>query len=48
MKHEAEQRKEEREFDLRMMSMLFGYQGTHVPPDHYGPYHPFPNSYDDM
>lgn len=50
MKYEAEQ-KEEREFQLRMMSMLFCNQSTHQPPDQYGPYHPFPsfsNSYDDM
>lgn len=29
MKFEAEQRKEEREFQLRMMSMLFGNPGIH-------------------
>ena len=51
MKYEAEQRKEERDFQLRMMSMLFGSQNTRMIPEQYGPYHPFssfPNSYEDM
>ena len=51
MKYEAEQRKEERDFQLRMMSMLFGSQNTHMTPEQYSPYHPFssfPNSYKDM
>ena len=53
MKFEAEQRCEERQFQLRMMSMLFGTQnqGTSTPhytpppflPEQYGPYHPFSN-----
>ena len=42
MKYEADQRKEEREFQLRMMSMLVGRQGAHVAPDSFGPYRPFP------
>ena len=51
MKYEAEQRKEERDFQLRMMSMLFGNQSSRVTPEQYGRYHPFssfPNSYEDM
>ena len=32
MKYEAEQRKEEHDFQLRMMSMLFGNQSTHITP----------------
>ena len=53
LKHEAEQRKEERKFQLRLMSMLFGNQGTHIPQDQYGPYRPFlsfsnSSPYDDM
>ena len=43
MKHEAKQRKEEREFQLRMMSVLFSNQGTRIPPEQYGPYQPCPN-----
>ena len=42
MKYEADQRKEERKFQLRMMSMLVGRQGAHVAPDSFGPYRPFP------
>ena len=51
MKYEAEQRKEECDFQSRMMSVLFGSQNTHMTPEQYGPYHPFssfPNSYEDM
>ena len=51
MKYEAEQRKEERDFQLLMMSMLFDSQNTHMTPEQYGPYDPFssfPNSYEDM
>ena len=51
MKYEAEQKKEEQEFQLRMMSMLFCNQSTRLPLDQYGPYHPFPsfsNSHVDM
>ena len=49
MKFEAEQKREEREFQLRWMSMLFAGQGCGPPPpfsspqpDQYGPYKPFP------
>ena len=51
MKYEAEQRKEERDFQSRMRSVLFGSQNTCMTPEQYGPYHPFssfPNSYEDM
>ena len=41
MKYEAEQRKEEHDFQLRMMSMLFGSQNTRKTPEQYGPYNPF-------
>ena len=42
MKFEADQRKQEREFQLQMMSMLFGNHGAHGPPGSYGSYQPFP------
>lgn len=43
MKHEADQRKEERQ--LRMMSMLFRNQEAPTMPDVYGPaYQPFEDS----
>ena len=32
MKFEAEQRKQEREFQLQMMSMICGRHGPHAPP----------------
>ena len=42
MKYEAEQQEEERDFQLRMMSMLFGGQGVSNPPQGYvPPYQPF-------
>lgn len=47
MKHEADQKKEEREFQLKMMSMLFPHQGSRASllPDCYGPaYQPFEDS----
>ena len=50
MKYEAEQRKEECDFQSRTMSMLFGSQNTHITSEQYGPYHPFfsfLNSYKD-
>ena len=50
-RNEAEQRKEECNFQLQMMYMLFGSQNTHITPEQYGPYHPFsssPKSYEDM
>ena len=37
MKYEAEQRKEECDFQLQMMSMLFGSKNTHMTPEQYGP-----------
>ena len=37
LKHEADQRQGECDFQLRMMSMLFGDQGCHNPPNGYGP-----------
>ena len=42
MKFEAEQRKEEREFQLRLMSMLFGNPGLHSAQGSYGSYQHFP------
>ena len=41
MNHEANQRREEREFQLRMMSMLLARQGPHVSSESFGPYTPF-------
>ena len=38
MKFEAEQRREEQEFQLRMMSMLFGNSPANCPQGSYGPY----------
>ena len=54
MKFEAEQRQSERDFQLRMMSLLFGPQSRGTPTPQYSPtpplpyqyggaYHPFPN-----
>lgn len=45
MKFEADQRKQEHEFQLQMMSMLFGNHGshgTHAPPGSYGSFQPYP------
>ena len=42
MKFEAEQRKEEHEFQLRLMSMLFGNPGLHSAQGSYGSYEHFP------
>ena len=51
MKYEAEQRKEECDFQLRMTSMLFGTQNIRITQEQYGQYHSFSsfsNSYEDM
>ena len=55
MKFEVEQKREEREFQLRWMSMLLAGQGrspstpqfTSPQPDQYRPYQPFPTTYHD-
>ena len=41
MKYEAEQRKEERKFQLHMMSMLLGNPGMHSSQGSYSSYQPF-------
>ena len=51
MKYEAKQRKEEHDSQLRMTSMLFSTQNTHITQEQYSWYHSFSsfsNSYEDM